>query len=96
MVFQHLGREMELLVFGMPACLCCLSHIGGRFYELKTGRMIAALSGKIDAGNCRLLRGLVDMESWYNRRRRRLAHRPHVQYETTDQRGGAAGSPQEP
>jgi esterase/lipase superfamily enzyme len=47
----RLGREMELLVFGhagLPVVVFPTS--GGRFYEFEDRQMIAALSGKIDAG----------------------------------------------
>jgi len=80
----HLGREMELLVFGhagMPVLVFPTS--GGRFYEFEDRGMIAALAGKIDAGQLQFYCvDSVDMESWYNRQaspRGRIAR--HMQYE---------------
>ncbi len=79
-----LGREMELLVFGhagLPVLVFPTS--GGRFFEFEDRGIVAALSGKIDAGQLQLFCvDSVDMESWYNRQvspRRRIAR--HMQYE---------------
>jgi esterase/lipase superfamily enzyme len=81
---SRLGREMELLVFGhagLPVVVFPTS--GGRFYEFEDRGMIAALAGKIDAGQLQVYCvDSLDMESWYNRRvgpRWRIAR--HVQYE---------------
>jgi esterase/lipase superfamily enzyme len=56
---------------------------GGRFYEFEDRGMIAALAGKIDAGQLQVYCvDSVDMESWYNRAappRWRIAR--HMQYE---------------
>jgi hypothetical protein len=52
---SRLGREMELLVFGhagLPVLVFPTS--GGRFYEFEDRGMIAALAGKIDAGQLQL------------------------------------------
>jgi len=80
----RLGRDMELLVFGhggVPVLVFPTS--GGRFYEFEDRGMVAALGGKIDAGQVQLYCvDSVDMESWYNRNvppRWRIAR--HVQYE---------------
>jgi esterase/lipase superfamily enzyme len=80
----RLGREMELLVFGhagLPVVVFPTS--GGRFYEFEDRQMIAALSGKIDAGRLQVFCvDSVDMESWYNKQvppRWRIAR--HMQYE---------------
>jgi esterase/lipase superfamily enzyme len=79
-----LGREMELLVFGhagLPVVVFPTS--GGRFYEFEDRGMIAALAGKIDAGQLQVFCvDSVDTESWYNRQappRWRIAR--HLQYE---------------
>ena len=81
---SRLGREMELLVFGhagLPVMVFPTS--GGRFFEFEDRGMIAALSGKIDAGQVQLYCvDSVDMESWYNKNvapRMRIAR--HLQYE---------------
>jgi esterase/lipase superfamily enzyme len=81
---SRLGREMELLVFGhagLPVVVFPTS--GGRFYEFEDRGMIAALAGRIDAGQLQLICvDSVDMESWYNRQvhpRWRIAR--HMQYE---------------
>jgi len=75
---------MELLVFGhagLPVMVFPTS--GGRFYEFEDRGMVAALSGKIDAGQFQLYCvDSVDMESWYNKNlapRRRIVR--HMQYE---------------
>jgi esterase/lipase superfamily enzyme len=80
----RLGREMELLVFGhagLPVLVFPTS--GGRFYEFEDRGMIAALSGKIEAGQLQAFCvDSVDMESWYNGQtppRLRIAR--HLQYE---------------
>jgi esterase/lipase superfamily enzyme len=69
--FSHsLGREMELLVFGhagLPVLVFPTS--GGRFYDFEDRGMIAALDGKISAGQLQLFCvDSIDRESWYNRR----------------------------
>ncbi|MDR3751382.1 MAG: alpha/beta hydrolase-fold protein [Terracidiphilus sp.] len=81
---SRLGREMELLVFGhagLPVVVFPTS--GGRFFEFEDRGMVAALSGKIDAGQVQLFCvDSVDMESWYNRNvppRKRIARQ--LQYE---------------
>ena len=81
---SRLGREMELLVFGhagLPVLVFPTS--GGRFFEFEDRGMIAALAGRIDAGQLQIFCvDSVDMESWYNRQappRWRIAR--HVQYE---------------
>jgi esterase/lipase superfamily enzyme len=81
---SRLGREMELLVFGhagQPVLVFPTS--GGRFFEFEDRGMIAALAGKIDAGQLQLYCvDSVDMESWYNKNvppRWRIAR--HLQYE---------------
>lgn len=81
---SRLGREMELLVFGhegLPVMVFPTS--GGRFFEFEDRGMIAALSGKIDAGQVQLYCvDSVDKESWYNKNvtpRLRIAR--HMQYE---------------
>ena len=76
---DRLGREMELLVFGhagLPVLVFPTS--GGRFYEFEDRGMVAAVAGKIDAGQLQLFCvDSVDMESWYNRQiPPRAAHRP--------------------
>ena len=75
---------MELLVFGhggLPVLVFPTS--GGRFFEFEDRGMIAALSGKIDAGQLQVYCvDSVDKESWYNRHvapRWRIAR--HMQYE---------------
>ena len=81
---SSLGREMELLVFGhagLPVLVFPTS--GGRFFEFEDRGMIAALEGRIDAGQLQIFCvDSVDMESWYNKRvapRWRIAR--HMQYE---------------
>ena len=81
---SRLGREMELLVFGhegLPVMVFPTS--GGRFFEFEDRGMIAALSGKIDAGQVQLYCvDSVNKESWYNKNvtpRLRIAR--HMQYE---------------
>jgi len=81
---SSLGREMELLVFGhsgLPIVVFPTSC--GRFFEFEDREMIAALSGKIAAGEVQIYCvDSVDDESWYNRRvlpRQRIAR--HMQYE---------------
>ena len=60
---------MELLVFGhagMPVLVFPTS--GGRFFEFEDRGMVAALAGRIDAGELQLFCvDSVDRESWYNR-----------------------------
>jgi len=81
---SRLDREMELLVFGhggLPVMVFPTS--GGRFFEFEDRGMIAALAGKIDAGQLQVFCvDSVDKESWYNRGvgpRWRIARQ--VQYE---------------
>jgi esterase/lipase superfamily enzyme len=81
---SRLGREMELLVFGhagLPVLVFPTS--GGRFYEFEDRGLIAALSGKIEAGRMQVFCvDSVNTESWYNRQappRLRIAR--HMQYE---------------
>ena len=66
---SQLGREMELLIFGhagLPVVVFPTSC--GRFYDFEDRGMIAALAGKIDAGELQLIcMDSVDAESWYNR-----------------------------
>jgi esterase/lipase superfamily enzyme len=80
----HLGRSMELLGFGhagMPVLVFPTS--GGRFFDFEDRGMVAALAGRIDAGELQLFCvDSVDRESWYNREiapGRRVAR--HMQYE---------------
>jgi len=80
----RLGKEMELLVFGhagLPVMVFPTS--GGRFFEFEDRGMIAALGGKIDAGEVQVYCvDSVDMESWYNKRvrpRQRIVR--HMQFE---------------
>ena len=80
----HLSRDMELLVFGhggLPVIVFPTS--GGRFFEFEDRSMVAALGGKIEAGELQLFCvDSVDMESWYNKQvspRWRIAR--HVQYD---------------
>jgi esterase/lipase superfamily enzyme len=80
----RLGREMELLVFGhagLPVVVFPTS--GGHFYEFEERGMVAALAGKIDAGQLQLFCvDSLNMESWYNLHlppRLRVAR--HMQYE---------------
>jgi esterase/lipase superfamily enzyme len=81
---SRLGREMELLVFGhagLPVVVFPTS--GGRFYEFEDRQMIAAVAGKIEAGQLQIYCvDSVDRESWYNKSaapRARIAR--HMQYE---------------
>jgi esterase/lipase superfamily enzyme len=80
----RLGKQMELLIFGhagRPVLVFPTS--GGRFFEFEDCGMIAALAGKIDAGEVQIYCvDSVDMESWYNHNappRWRIAR--HMQYE---------------
>jgi esterase/lipase superfamily enzyme len=70
-----LGRKMEVLIFGrggLPVMVFPTSC--GRFYDFENRGMIAALAGRIEAGEAQLLCvDSVDAESWYNR-----AAPPHV------------------
>lgn len=81
---SRLGREMEHLVFGHAGTpVLVFPTSGGRFFEFEDRGMIAALAGKIEAGQLQLFCvDSVDMESWYNRQaapRMRIAR--HMQYE---------------
>lgn len=80
----HLGRDMELLVFGhagQPVLVFPTSC--GRFYEFEDRGMVNAIASKIDQGELQLFCvDSVDAESWYNRGvgpRWRIAR--HMQYE---------------
>jgi esterase/lipase superfamily enzyme len=80
----RLDREMEALIFGQAGLpVVAFPTSGGRFYEFEDHGMIAALAGKIDAGQLQLFcMDSVDEESWYNRvatPRWRIAR--HGQYE---------------
>jgi esterase/lipase superfamily enzyme len=81
---SHLGRQMELLIFGhagLPVVVFPTSC--GRFFDFEDREMVAAVAGKIDAGQLQLFTvDSVDTESWYNRAaspRNRVAR--HLQYE---------------
>lgn len=81
---SRLGRSMELLVFGhagLPVLVFPTS--GGRFYDFEDRGMVAAVAGKIDAGEWQLCCvDSVDRESWYNRQiapQERIAR--HTAYE---------------
>jgi esterase/lipase superfamily enzyme len=81
---SRLGREMEMLVFGhagLPAIIFPTSS--ARFYEFEEHGMIAALAGKIDAGQLQVFCvDSVDGESWYQRRTHpRLRIARHMQFE---------------
>jgi esterase/lipase superfamily enzyme len=87
---EHLGRNMELLVFGhsgTPVLVFPTSR--GRFFEYENAGMIGALTGKIDAGELRVFCvDSVDAESWYNRSlhphervRRHIAYEDYILYE---------------
>lgn len=78
----RLSREMELLIFGhagLPVMVFPTS--AGRFFDFEDRDMIAALTGKIDAGQPQFdCVDSVDKESWYNQQappRSRIAR--HVQ-----------------
>jgi esterase/lipase superfamily enzyme len=66
---SQLGREMEVLIFGhggLPVVVFPTSC--GRFYDFEDRGMVAALAGRIDAGELQLFCvDSVDAESWYNR-----------------------------
>jgi len=66
-VFQPLGRDMELLVFGTRVAGGGVSTSGGRFYEFED----RAWSARSVARSTRQLQlycaDSVDMESWYNK-----------------------------
>jgi esterase/lipase superfamily enzyme len=75
---------MELLVFGHAGtAVLVFPTSGGRFYEFEDHGMVAALAGRIDAGEVQLYcLDSVNAESWYNRAihpRARIAR--HMQYE---------------
>jgi esterase/lipase superfamily enzyme len=81
---NRLRREMELLVFGHAGtAVLVFPTSGGRFFEFEDHGMVAALAGKIDAGEVQLYCvDSVNAESWYNRAihpRARIAR--HMQYE---------------
>ena len=65
----HLGRDMEMLVFGhggLPAVVFPTSQ--GRYYEFEDRGMVDAIRWKIDNGEVQLFCvDSVDSESWYNR-----------------------------
>jgi esterase/lipase superfamily enzyme len=80
----HLGREMELLIFGHAGePVLAFPTSGGRFYEFEDEGLVAALAEKIEAGRLQLVCvDTVNGESWYNRRappRQRIARQ--LQYE---------------
>jgi len=81
---SRLGRDMELLIFGhggVPVVVFPTSQ--GRFHEFEDRGLVAAVAGKLEAGEIQLwCLDSVDAESWYNRNvppRWRIAR--HVQYE---------------
>jgi esterase/lipase superfamily enzyme len=81
---EHLGRTMELLVFGhdgLPAVVFPTSQ--GRFYEFEDRGMVDTVRDKLEGGRLQLFCvDSVDSESWYNRDvppRWRIAR--HLQYE---------------
>jgi esterase/lipase superfamily enzyme len=81
---SRLQREMELLLFGHAGeAVVVFPTSGGRFYEFEDRGMVAALKGKIDAGEVQLFCvDSVNQESWYNRAihpRARIAR--HMEYE---------------
>jgi esterase/lipase superfamily enzyme len=81
---NRLRREMELLVFGHAGtAVLVFPTSGGRFFEFEDHGMVAALAGRIDAGEVQLYCvDSVNAESWYNRAihpRARIAR--HMQYE---------------
>jgi len=83
-VSTRLGREMELLIFGHAGLpVLAFPTSCGRFFDLEDRGMVAAIAGKIDAGQLQLFTvDSVDAESWYNRAAHpgdRVAR--HVQYE---------------
>jgi esterase/lipase superfamily enzyme len=87
---SRLGREMELLVFGragLPVVVFPTS--AGRFYEFEDRGMIAALAGKIEAGQLLVVCiDSVDAESWYNRQappRWRIARQLHFERYVLDE-----------
>jgi esterase/lipase superfamily enzyme len=83
---SRLGREMEMLIFGHAGLpVVAFPTSGGRFFELEDHGMIAALAGKIDAGELQIFCvDSVDAESWYNRavlpRHRIARHQLYEQY----------------
>jgi esterase/lipase superfamily enzyme len=75
---------MELLVFGHAGLpVVVFPSSGGRFFEFEDQGMVAALAGRIDAGQVQLwCVDSVNMESWYDRSlppRGRIAR--HMRYE---------------
>jgi esterase/lipase superfamily enzyme len=66
---SQLGREMELLIFGRAGLpVVAFPTSCGRFYDFEDRGMVAALAGRIDAGEAQLFCvDSVDAESWYNR-----------------------------
>jgi len=79
-----LGREMEMLVFGdtgLPVIVFPTS--AARFYEFEDHGMIAALAGKIEAGQLQIFCvDSLDGDSWYNQNAHpRLRIARHMQYE---------------
>jgi len=80
----HLGREMELLVFGHGGTpLVVFPTSMGRFFDYEDRGMIGAVSHRYEAGGLvAYCVDSVDAESWYNKSippRERV--RRHVQYE---------------
>jgi esterase/lipase superfamily enzyme len=81
---QHLGRDMELLVFGQGGVpLIVFPTSMGRFFDYEDRGMIATLSPGLECGECQVFCvDSVDGESWYNKRvppRARVCR--HIQYE---------------
>lgn len=79
-----LGRDMEMLVFGQSGVpLLVFPTSMGRFYQYEDEGMIAAVDGKVEAGQLQFFCvDSVDGESWYNKTvppRDRVAR--HDQYE---------------
>jgi esterase/lipase superfamily enzyme len=66
---SQLGREMETLIFGhagLPVVVFPTSC--GRFFDFEDRGMVAAMAGRIDAGELQLFCvDSIDAESWYNR-----------------------------
>src|ERR1035437_7046996 len=80
----RLSREMELLIFGHAGLpVMVFPTAAGRFFDFEDRGMIAALAGKIDAGQLQFYCvDSVGTESWYNQQpppRSRIAR--HVQYD---------------
>ena len=85
----RLQREMELLAYSGDHASTAASSIvfptsGGKFYEFEDRGMVAAVAGKIDAGEIQFYCvDSVDTESWYNpyaSGRQKIVR--HMQYES--------------